>query len=296
MDPLYNKNFTYTLAELDNDGELAAQEACYYGCGAQILTNTAKADLTALDAALPFLSSAGFFEDGKTYFVNHLGYPDAEGSNGIGCLKFEKPSAFSNYPKSHENCKKAKAAVCGFWGKQSIPPDNRNQTSPASSQAPSPTVSSLVTEPNQTNVASTVAASPVSSELIRSSSASRAMATPSASSGAQETPNSSIAVAKTFRINAMHYLVAVPSDIRYYEDATSACEQVQHTMGGFLVNNRDVLLGHLKETEYSKIVIGSWNGDNYGSKGDMCLMVQIDTGNIFQDICTGADAVLCQKK
>ncbi|KAG0167802.1 hypothetical protein DFQ28_009060 [Apophysomyces sp. BC1034] len=261
MDPLYNKNFTYTLAELDNDGELAAQEACYYGCGAQILTNTAKADLTALDAALPFLSSAGFFEDGKTYFVD---------------IQMRK-----------ELLMKAK---------QSIPPDNRNQTSPASSQAPSPTVSSLVTEPNQTNVASTVAASPVSSELIRSSSASRAMATPSASSGAQETPNSSIAVAKTFRINAMHYLVAVPSDIRYYEDATSACEQVQHTMGGFLVNNRDVLLGHLKETEYSKIVIGSWNGDNYGSKGDMCLMVQIDTGNIFQDICTGADAVLCQKK
>ncbi|KAI8370691.1 uncharacterized protein BYT42DRAFT_99234 [Radiomyces spectabilis] len=68
-----NTKYTFALASLDDgDTETRIQEACYYGCGGQLMTKSPDRDsngLTILDNSIHFLVSSGFLSSNETYIV-----------------------------------------------------------------------------------------------------------------------------------------------------------------------------------------------------------------------------------
>jgi hypothetical protein len=73
---LIGSSFTFALAQVNgniNRNLLAAQEACYFGCGAQIVTQSANQgdmfQLTLMDNAVFALRDAGFLNSGQTYIL-----------------------------------------------------------------------------------------------------------------------------------------------------------------------------------------------------------------------------------
>ncbi|KAL9554690.1 hypothetical protein PS6_003288 [Mucor atramentarius] len=136
-------DYTFALAKVsDSSNPLGPQEACYFGCGAQIVTQSSNRGdmtrLTLMDNAAPVLTSSGFLQAGQTYFLNHLGMEESEGGNGIGCIQVLGGNRIAHYPRKHAVCSKANVAICGFWGQQSIP----TQPSPRPSTTSSPATSS----------------------------------------------------------------------------------------------------------------------------------------------------------
>ncbi|KAF7722304.1 T-complex protein 1 subunit zeta [Apophysomyces ossiformis] len=300
---------------MDNKGELAPQEACYYGCGAQILTNTPTANLTALDTSLSFLSLAGFFEDNESYLVNHLGYPDEEGGNGIGCFKFQRPNLFTNYPFSHYICQRAKVKVPEIGEEDSIltdvcekkgycvwilGKDTRNETKPASSGDIITAATSAAEKAEQHSAASNRGPTPVATIPNRSVASSQgpqfATSEPFSrsfvSSAAIARPSDGVSLDITFQVDSVRYSVMVSSQIRQLQDASRACAQGLQTLGSLSTKNREEILRYLKESKYERLVIGSWNGDNYSFNGELCLLLRADTGIISQGLCRESDAVL----
>ncbi|KAI7891527.1 uncharacterized protein EV154DRAFT_507681 [Mucor mucedo] len=87
-----NSDYTFALAHVDDfHNPLSVQEACYYSCGAQVVTQSSNrgdmSRLTLMDNAAQLLTATGFLTVGESYFLNHLGMEDNEGGNGIGCIQ-----------------------------------------------------------------------------------------------------------------------------------------------------------------------------------------------------------------
>lgn len=67
-------DYSFALAPVDDSSNpLSPQEACYYSCGAEIVTHSAnKGDmyhLTQMDNAAAALAASGFLENGKAYLL-----------------------------------------------------------------------------------------------------------------------------------------------------------------------------------------------------------------------------------
>jgi hypothetical protein len=68
------RDYSFSIAQVANmDDPLGPQEACYYSCGAQLLTQSPDINdmtqLTLLDKSASFLTSTGFLRTGHAYFV-----------------------------------------------------------------------------------------------------------------------------------------------------------------------------------------------------------------------------------
>jgi hypothetical protein len=73
---LRNSGFTFALAQVKdgiNRNPIAAQEACYYGCGAQIVTQSSNRGdmyhLTLMDSAASALRASGVLKIGESYLL-----------------------------------------------------------------------------------------------------------------------------------------------------------------------------------------------------------------------------------
>lgn len=69
-----NDDYTFALAQVDDyKNPLGPQEACYYSCGAQVVTQSSnKGDmsmLTLMDNAASFLTASGFLKVGESYYL-----------------------------------------------------------------------------------------------------------------------------------------------------------------------------------------------------------------------------------
>jgi hypothetical protein len=66
--------YSFALAQVDDyKNPLGPQEACYYSCGAQVVTQSANkgdmAKLTLMDSAASFLTASGFLKVGESYYL-----------------------------------------------------------------------------------------------------------------------------------------------------------------------------------------------------------------------------------
>lgn len=69
-----NQDYTFALAYVDDArNPLAPQEACYYSCGAQIVTQSSNrgdmARLTLMDISASVLTGNGFLKVGESYLL-----------------------------------------------------------------------------------------------------------------------------------------------------------------------------------------------------------------------------------
>lgn len=67
-------DYTIALAKInDINNPVGPQEACYFGCGAQIVTQSSNrgdmSSLTLMDNAASSLTSSGFLQSGQSYFL-----------------------------------------------------------------------------------------------------------------------------------------------------------------------------------------------------------------------------------
>lgn len=67
-------DYTIALAVInDISNPVGPQEACYFGCGAQIVTQSSNrgdmTSLTLMDNAASSLTSSGFLQSGQSYFL-----------------------------------------------------------------------------------------------------------------------------------------------------------------------------------------------------------------------------------
>ncbi|CAO0789873.1 unnamed protein product [Mucor circinelloides] len=362
-------DYTFALAKVsDSSNPLGPQEACYFGCGAQIVTQSSNRGdmtrLTLMDNAAPVLTSSGFLQAGQTYFLNHLGMEESEGGNGIGCIQVLGGNRIAHYPRKHAICSKANVAICGFWGQQSIPtqPSPRAYTtsSPAtSSKFPAPridTTSTAVTTATRTTVSppritSTSVSPPRTttttprarrSRSIRNPlpvTTSRAPATttitttkknpppppsspsPAATTESATTPIQEILpeietisnlspfideklpaqqpptadILHQFNVDGRNYHVVIKNG-NSLAQANQSCQKSQTNMGGVTSAGYQAVaqnLQHVVDTTGNKLIIGSWNGDNYSLRGNNCLILQVNNG-IYPGSCAEATAVLCQ--
>ncbi|OBZ81937.1 hypothetical protein A0J61_10016 [Choanephora cucurbitarum] len=110
-----------------------AASACYYECGAQLVTRSASSEdldqLTLFDNESSSLIANDFFQSGKPYVVNQIGMNE---DNGVGCIEITSSHGLKSYALSHQTCSEANVAVCGFYGKQTKSKQTTTKSSPAS--------------------------------------------------------------------------------------------------------------------------------------------------------------------
>ncbi|KAK4511210.1 H(+)-transporting V1 sector ATPase subunit D [Mucor velutinosus] len=362
-------DYTFALAQVSNNSNpLGPQEACYFNCGAQIVTQSSNrgdmARLTLMDNAATVLTSSGFLLAGQTYYLNHLGLEENEGGNGIGCIQVLPGNRITHYPRAHQICQKANVAICGFWGKQSIPVDPRPKPSISSTPATtnrspplridttltvmttsvspssiSPTTSdtSITTRagspiPTQNPPSDTTPTTPAPSQTITttgdtpSSSSSSSPPPPPPSSVTTteaatpfiqeilpeietisdlapfideklptEQQPSSTDILHRFNVEGRNYHV-VNKNGNSLAQATMSCRKSQTNIGGVTSAGYQAVTRNLQyvvDMTGNKLIIGSWNGDNYSLRGNTCLIMQLNNG-IYSGDCAEATAVLCQ--
>lgn len=76
--PKGSGDYTFALAQVDDHHDpVGPQAACYYSCGAEIVTQSSnKGDmsgLTLMDNAATFLTASGFLKVGESYYLVCLG-------------------------------------------------------------------------------------------------------------------------------------------------------------------------------------------------------------------------------
>ncbi|GAA5812304.1 hypothetical protein MFLAVUS_005755 [Mucor flavus] len=271
-------DYTFALAHVDDvRNPLAGQEACYYSCGAQIVTQSANrgdmSKLTLMDTSANLLASSGFLKVGESYLLNHLGLEDSEGvmfRNGIGCIQVKPGNRLSHFDKSHPVCSMARGAICGFWGQQSIPmiPSGMKMTTlpapePATVPLPTAVFPQLETETDL--------------QPFIEAPKSTAVNSPS-----------------KFNFNGKDFHI-VSKNQQSSAAANSACQVNQATVATITTDSFQGISNKLKSLGQSKMIIGSWNGDSYSLTGASCLIMQVDYG-IYPGNCVDALSVLCQSQ
>ncbi|GAN10639.1 hypothetical protein MAM1_0379c10183 [Mucor ambiguus] len=359
---MQGNDYTFALAEVSNrSNPLGPQEACYFGCGAQIVTQSSNrgdmARLTLMDNAAPALTSSGFLQAGQIYFLNHLGMEEVEGGNGIGCIQVLPGNRIAHYPRGHQVCQKANVAICGFWGKQAIPAAPRPKPSTSSAAA---TTSKL--PPSRINTTSTVmttsvlppkipptattSATPITTRIRRprptppvttspiapapkptTTQTRNAPPPPPPSFVKPTTPATTTSIQEIlpvietisdlspfideklpiegeppttdilhrFNVDGRSYHV-VNKDGNSLAQANMSCRKSQTNIGGVTSAGYEAVAQNLQQvvdTTGNKLIIGSWNGDNYSLRGNNCLIMQLNNG-IYPGSCAEATAVLCQ--
>ncbi|KAI8639742.1 hypothetical protein BD408DRAFT_420834 [Parasitella parasitica] len=348
-------DYTFALAGISNiNNPLGPQEACYFGCGAQIVTQSSNrgdmSRLTLMDNAASTLISSGFLQSGQIYFLNHLGMEDSEGGNGIGCIQVLPKNRVAHYPREHQVCSKANTAICGFWGQQSIPPQPRPKPSSSSVNIPVSTKNEsppahIVTTTSSSALAratTTRARRPRPTRNPRPTVTSRVPSTGTVSTKVESIsprlpiqpppPSPSITLPATssaneilpeietisdlspfideklpleeqpaedilhqFNADGQHYHV-VSKDGNSLAQAHQSCQNSQTNIGGVTSAGYQAVAENLQNvmlTTGNKLIIGSWNGDNYSLRGNNCLILQVNNG-IYPGSCAEATAVLCQ--
>ncbi|CAO3673845.1 unnamed protein product [Rhizopus stolonifer] len=274
-----NNGYSFALAKVVQD--VTPQEACHFSCGARLVTHSHNVGdmkhLTAVDKAIPYLGVIGFLKTGQSYFVNHLGASDKEGGNGLGCIYIQSEKKTKRYPKSHPVCLQAESAICGFWGQQSIPnapEDTPSTPQPSSPAKPNPSVSKpkpSVSKPKP----SVVKPKPSTARPQPSSSAK-----PSDGKEGQ------------FEMDGKRYSILKQGQDSLL-NAKSACSRSQYKLGAIGSINMYDITQELLQNKIKKVIVGSWNGDDYSLHGSSCLILDARLG-IFPGICSDADAILCQ--
>ncbi|KAL9540972.1 hypothetical protein MBANPS3_009381 [Mucor bainieri] len=353
-------DYTFALAEVgDRSNPLGPQEACYFGCGAQIVTQSSNrgdmARLTLMDNAAPVLTSSGFLQAGQTYFLNHLGMEDVEGGNGIGCIQVLPGNRIAHYPRQHQACQRASVAICGFWGKQSIPTAPRPKPSTTSAPAttnkfppprldttttamttrvppppriPPTTITTRARRPRPTRsrpppvITTPRAPAPRPTTTVTTRNAPPPVTTTAATTTSiqeilpeietisdllpfidEKLPTEGIPpppavvadILHQFNVDGRKYHV-VNKDGNSLAQANMSCRKSQTNIGGVTSAGYQAVAQNLQgvvDTTGNKLIIGSWNGDNYSLRGNNCLIMQLNNG-IYPGSCAEATAVLCQ--
>ncbi|RCH92345.1 hypothetical protein CU098_001033, partial [Rhizopus stolonifer] len=250
-------NYAFALASVSD----SPAAACYFECGAQIVTQSINrgdmAQLTLFDSEAQDLISSGFLQVGQTYLLNHLGMNDADGGNGLGCMEIVAENNIHHYPLSHKICSQANVAICGFYGDVSM----------------TSTTNSIITErPRQTStrsVSSTVVTPRVTPSVV-----------PSVVPSQQQ-----------FTLNGQHYYI-VNKTGNTLSEAIAACKDVKAKLSDITTSNHKQIAAELLTLRgRDRLIIGSWNGDNYKLSGNECLIIN---NGIYPGTCAEASAVLCK--
>ncbi|KAI9254642.1 hypothetical protein BY458DRAFT_520843 [Sporodiniella umbellata] len=265
-----NDGYSFALAKVP-DANISPQEACYYSCGAQLVTYSKNMgdmkQLTSVDKAMPYLGLVGFLRPEQSYFVNHLGVTEQEGGNGIGCIHVQSEKKIKRYAKSHPLCSQAKNAICGFWGQQVIPeaPIEPPGLPQPSVSEPKPSISK--------------AAPPVSKTGL---------------STARPQPSAPVSLPQEnqFEMEGKRYSVLKQGQ-ESLSRARDACAQSQYKLGAIGTINMFAVTNELRQNAINKAIVGSWNGDDYSLQGSSCLILDVQFG-IFPGQCSDAETVLCQ--
>ncbi|KAF1799506.1 hypothetical protein FB192DRAFT_1286589, partial [Mucor lusitanicus] len=218
----------------------------------------------------------------------------------IGMLTFVlSGNRIAHYPRQHQVCQKANVAICGFWGKQSIPaaPRIKPSTTPAPATTNKPTTSPVrntpLPPPPPPPPAYTVTTSleEILPEIQTISDLAPIIDEKLPSEGVP--PNTD--VLHRFNVNGRNYHV-VNKDGNSLAQANMSCRKSQTNIGGVTSAGYQQVaqnLQHVVDTTGNKLIIGSWNGDSYSLRGNNCLIMQLNNG-IYPGSCAEATAVLCQ--
>jgi hypothetical protein len=85
-------------------------------------------------------------------------------------------------------------------------------------------------------------------------------------------------------------LVAAGYICRQQDQRSSVATITSDSYQAVAENLKDIMVQHGGS---NKVIIGSWNGDNYSLAGNSCLILHVDHG-IFPGTCADASAILCQ--
>lgn len=98
-----------------------------------------------------------------------------------------------------------------------------------------------------------------------------------------------------FSVDGRDYHV-VNKDGNSLAQANLSCQKSQTNIGGVTSAGYQAVAQSLQQVvdaTGNKLIIGSWNGDNYSLRGNNCLIMQLNNG-IYPGSCAEASAVLCQ--
>ncbi|KAI8067305.1 hypothetical protein BDF21DRAFT_345835, partial [Thamnidium elegans] len=180
---------------------------------------------------------------------------------------FFSGNRLSHFDKSHPVCSMARGAICGFWGQQSIPtiPSGMKVTTPA----PEPTTAPLPTA--------------VFPQLETETDLKPFIEAPKPT--ALSSPSK-------FNFDGTEFHIIYKNQ-QTSAEANSSCQLNQATVATITTGSFQGISNKLKSLGQSKMIIGSWNGDNYSLTGASCLIMHIDYG-IYPGNCVDALSVLCQ--
>lgn len=98
-----------------------------------------------------------------------------------------------------------------------------------------------------------------------------------------------------FNVDGRNYHV-INKDGNSLAQASQSCRNSQTNIGDVTSAGYQAVAQNLKDAitaTGNKLIIGSWNGDNYSLMGNNCLILQVNNG-IYPGSCVEATAVLCQ--
>lgn len=103
------------------------------------------------------------------------------------------------------------------------------------------------------------------------------------------------AILHQFNVDGRNYHV-INKNGNSYAQASQSCRKSQSNIGGVTSAGYRAVAQNLQDVitaTGNKLIIGSWNGDNYSLNGNNCLILQVNNG-IYPGSCAEATAVLCQ--
>lgn len=98
-----------------------------------------------------------------------------------------------------------------------------------------------------------------------------------------------------FNVNGRNYHI-IKNNGNSLAQANQICQKSQTSISDVTSAGYQALAQNLQNVitlTGSKLIIGSWNGDNYSLVGNNCLILQVNNG-IYPGSCTDATTVLCQ--
>ncbi|CAO3585591.1 unnamed protein product [Absidia cylindrospora] len=258
--------------------------------------------MTVLDRATKFLIEADFFQMNDTYFVNHIAVEE-EGPAGFGCFALETPSEFSLYPLDDPVCSSTTSVVCGMPSMVSAidgqkianaihtlePPTDTNNTSDTVNPDDGNGNHTVTTLPSGINLAEVITKSTSSKSNGNTNTANHIKGENEISFFSENKQHEEI-----ISIGDLHYSV-----IRLHQvspsPASILCDHHYEKIGSLYSSSIPQFSTWFQSAHPSeKIVIESWNGDNYGAKDDQCLTFSVSHG-VHLSECSEASTVLCEK-
>ncbi|ORZ10776.1 hypothetical protein BCR42DRAFT_469688 [Absidia repens] len=290
-----------------------------------------RSPMTILDRAAKFLVESDFFQVNDTYFVNHIAV-DEEGPVGFGCFALEtddwhadrwaiftsycRPSEFSFYSLDDPVCSSTTSVVCGMPSMvpavdgQKIANAVHTLESHTDTNNTADTVNpddgngnhTTTTLPRSINLAEVITkvASSKSNENINTANHINT----NAGNEDMETEAEGQSEFPFFSQNEQHEENISIDDLRYSvirlhqvspSSASVSCDHHYAKIGSLYSSSIPQFSKWFQRMHPSeKIIIESWNGDNYGAKDNQCLTFSVSNG-VHLCGCSEASTVLCEK-